>query len=79
MKLGWIVCFAIVITQMLSAQSEPEKKTTEDSHLLGYSPKVRGSRRIGKKSFVTVPSALTISAKTCAAERASASCWLTLR
>jgi N-acetylated-alpha-linked acidic dipeptidase len=51
MKLGWIVCFAIVITQLLSAQSEPEKKTTEDSHLLGYSSQSSQRQKDWEKKF----------------------------
>ena len=51
MKLGWIVCFAIVITQLLSAQSESDKKTTEDSHLLGYSSQSSQQQKDWEKRF----------------------------
>jgi N-acetylated-alpha-linked acidic dipeptidase len=51
MRLGWIVGFAIVITQLLSAQSEPEKKTTEDSHLLGYSSQTSQRQKDWEKKF----------------------------
>jgi N-acetylated-alpha-linked acidic dipeptidase len=51
MKLGWMVCFAIVITQLLSAQSEPQKKTGEDSHLLGYSSQSSQQQKDWEKKF----------------------------
>jgi N-acetylated-alpha-linked acidic dipeptidase len=51
MKLGWIVCFAIVITQLLNAQSESEKKTAEDSHLLGYSSQTSQQQKDWEKKF----------------------------
>src|SRR3954469_13348233 len=51
MKLGWIVCFAILITQILSAQSESGKKTTEDSHLLGYSSQNSQQQKDWEKKF----------------------------
>jgi N-acetylated-alpha-linked acidic dipeptidase len=51
MKLGWIVCFAFVITQLLSAQSESEKKTAEDSHLLGYSAQTSQQQKDWEKKF----------------------------
>jgi len=51
MKLGWIVCFAVVITQLLSAQSESEKKTAEDSHLLGYSAQTSQQQKDWEKKF----------------------------
>jgi N-acetylated-alpha-linked acidic dipeptidase len=51
MKLGWIICFAIVITQLLSAQSESEKKTAEDSHLLGYSSQTSQQQKDWEKKF----------------------------
>jgi hypothetical protein len=51
MKLGWIVCFALVITQLLSAQSESEKKTAEDSHLLGYSAQTSQQQKDSEKKF----------------------------
>jgi N-acetylated-alpha-linked acidic dipeptidase len=51
MRLGWIICSAIVITQILSAQSEPEKKTTEDSHLLGYSSQSSQQQKDWEKKF----------------------------
>ncbi|HXF14247.1 MAG TPA: transferrin receptor-like dimerization domain-containing protein [Terriglobales bacterium] len=51
MKLGWIVCFALVITQLLSAQSESEKKTAEDSHLLGYSAQTSQQQKDWEKKF----------------------------
>ncbi len=51
MKLGWMVCFAIVITQLLSAQSEPDKNTTEDSHLLGYSSQTSQPQKDWERKF----------------------------
>jgi N-acetylated-alpha-linked acidic dipeptidase len=51
MKLGWIIYFAIVITQLLSAQSESEKKTAEDSHLLGYSSQTSQQQKDWEKKF----------------------------
>lgn len=51
MKLGWIVCFAIVITQILSAQSESEKKHPEDSNLLGYSSQSSQQQKDWEKKF----------------------------
>ena len=51
MKLGWMVCFAIVITELSSAQSEPEKKTAEDSHLLGYSSQNSQPQKDWEKKF----------------------------
>jgi N-acetylated-alpha-linked acidic dipeptidase len=51
MKLGRIVCFAFVITQLLSAQSESEKKTAEDSHLLGYSAQTSQQQKDWEKKF----------------------------
>ncbi len=51
MKLGWIACFAIVITQLLSAQSEEGKKTAEDSHLLGYSSQSSQQQKDWEKKF----------------------------
>jgi N-acetylated-alpha-linked acidic dipeptidase len=51
MKLGWILCFAIVITQLLSAQSESEKKRTEDSNLLGYSSQTSQQQKDWEKKF----------------------------
>ena len=51
MKPGWIVCFALVITQLLSAQSESEKKTAEDSHLLGYSAQTSQQQKDWEKKF----------------------------
>ena len=51
MKLGWIVCFAIVITQLLNAQSESEKKAAEDSHLLGYSSQTSQQQKDWEKKF----------------------------
>jgi N-acetylated-alpha-linked acidic dipeptidase len=51
MKLGWIICFAIVVTQLLSAQSESEKKTAEDSHLLGYSSQTSQQQKDWEKKF----------------------------
>ena len=51
MKLGWIICFAIVITQVLSAQPESEKKITENSHLLGYSSQTSQPENDWEKKF----------------------------
>jgi N-acetylated-alpha-linked acidic dipeptidase len=51
MKLGWILCFAIVITQILSAQTESEKKRTEDSNLLGYSSQSSQQQKDWEKKF----------------------------
>jgi N-acetylated-alpha-linked acidic dipeptidase len=51
MKFGWILCFAIVITQLLSGQSESEKKTAGDSHLLGYSSQSSQQQRDWEKKF----------------------------
>jgi N-acetylated-alpha-linked acidic dipeptidase len=51
MRLGWIICFAIVITKILSAQSEPEKKTTEDTHVLGYSSQSSQQQKDWEKKF----------------------------
>ena len=51
MRLGWIVGFAIVITQLLSAQSELQKKTGEDSHLLGYSSESSQQQKDWEKKF----------------------------
>jgi N-acetylated-alpha-linked acidic dipeptidase len=51
MKLGWIVCFAILITQILSAQSESGKKSTEDSNLLGYSSQSSQQQKDWEKKF----------------------------
>jgi N-acetylated-alpha-linked acidic dipeptidase len=51
MRLGWIVSFAIVITQILSAQSGPGKKTGEDSHLLGYSAQTSQQQKDWEKKF----------------------------
>src|SRR3954466_8340891 len=51
MKLGWIVCFAILITQILSAQSESGKKSTEDSNLLGYSSQSSQQQKEWEKKF----------------------------
>ena len=51
MKLGWIVCFAILITQILSAQSESGKKSTEDSNLLGYSSLSSQQQKDWEKKF----------------------------
>jgi N-acetylated-alpha-linked acidic dipeptidase len=51
MRLGWIVGFAIVITQLLSAQSESEKKAGEDSHLLGYSSESSQQQKDWEKKF----------------------------
>src|SRR5437764_13028030 len=51
MRLGWIICFAIVISQILSAQSEPGKKSTEDSNLLGYSSQSSQQQKDWEKKF----------------------------
>jgi N-acetylated-alpha-linked acidic dipeptidase len=51
MRLSWIVCFAIVITQLLSAQSEEAQKTTEDSQLLGYSSQSAQQQKDWEKKF----------------------------
>src|SRR5438093_7022217 len=51
MRLGWIICFAIVISQILSAQSEPGKKATEDSNLLGYSSQGSQQQKDWEKKF----------------------------
>ena len=51
MKLGWLVCFAIVLTQLLSAQSEEGKKDAEDSHLLGYSSQSSQPQKDWERKF----------------------------
>lgn len=51
MRPGWIVCVAIVVTQLLSAQSELEKKTAEDAHLLGYSSESSPQQKDWEKKF----------------------------
>jgi N-acetylated-alpha-linked acidic dipeptidase len=51
MRLGSIVGFAIVITQLLSAQSESGKKTGEASHLLGYSSESSQQQKDWEKKF----------------------------
>jgi len=51
MKFGWILCFAIVIAQVLSAQSEEGKQSAEDSHLLGYSAQSRQQQKDWEKKF----------------------------
>src|SRR6476646_8271315 len=51
MRLGWIACFAIVITQLLSAQSEEGTKSGEDSHLLGYSSQTSQQQKDWEKKF----------------------------
>ena len=51
MKFGWILCFAIVITQLLSGQSESEKKAAGDSQLLGYSSQSSQQQRDWEKKF----------------------------
>lgn len=51
MKFGWVVCFAIVIAQVLSAQSEESSKSAEDSHLLGYSAQSTQQEKDWEKKF----------------------------
>ena len=51
MKLGWILCFAIVLTQLLNAQSEEGKERTEDSNLLGYSSQDSQQQKDWEKRF----------------------------
>src|ERR1700756_798009 len=51
MKLGWMVCFAIVITQLLSAQSEGSKETQDNTHLLGYSSQSSQQQKDWEKKF----------------------------
>ena len=51
MKLGWILCFAIVLTQLLNAQSEEGKERTEDSNLLGYSSQDSQQQKDWEKKF----------------------------
>jgi N-acetylated-alpha-linked acidic dipeptidase len=51
MKLGWIACFAIVLTQLLSAQPEKGKDTAEDSQLLGYTAQSSQQQKDWEKKF----------------------------
>ena len=51
MKLGWILCFAIVLTQLLNAQSDEGKERTEDSNLLGYSSQDSQQQKDWEKKF----------------------------
>src|SRR5690348_1536546 len=51
MKLGWVFCFAIVLTQLLSAQSGKTKGNAEDSQLLGYSSQTSQQQKDWEKKF----------------------------
>jgi N-acetylated-alpha-linked acidic dipeptidase len=51
MKLGWIACFAIILSQLLSAQSEKGKGNAEDPQLLGYSSQTSQQQKDWEKKF----------------------------